>query len=1265
MRSVDRTTSTSSCLYLTGLSTLIHGYTENEKMVFGIPLGNRNFDETKSVIGTFANQSVATIDLSGDPSFNDLFARLMGSLLNTTTKVVPIIDIIHILRKEIGPRQRPLKVVLTYLKDVYSTRIPGVSSRPIKTGRDTLDVDLFFTVIKHTAGEALSIEYADSLFDQQTISGMLAKFKSVLDLIISRPEKRLSEIFSSNIFLRKQTIQIASTFVSEPVERTLQFWMDKLKTRSSIQFCPQGQVFQQLVDPTSSFRRNQDGYNIVMIRLDDWTSTKLSPSSTAHEIDNAGSDLDRNISDFLMQLKRASETFTARTIVVVTPDSPAMLDNRQWDAIASRIQSRLREEIEGITGVSLLTAQTLLSQYDIDSYYDATQDSLGHIPYTDSFYVSLGTAISRRIFSLQANQKYKAIVVDCDNTLWKGVVAEDGVDGVVISESMRGFQQRLVRLQKSGMIVCLCSKNAEQDVLEVFEKRSDMVLQLDHVVARKVNWNSKSENIRALARELNLGLDSFIFVDDNPAECAEVSANCPEVLALRFPSSDDDVLKFTNHTWLFDRDSGTREDDKRTRLYKENAEREHYRSSFESYRSFIENLNLDIEIDELRQDDLARVSQLTYRTNQFNTTTIRRSEAELSEMIGDGYSCSTVRVRDRFGDYGLVGVMIHRPEERSLFLDTFLLSCRALGKGVEHKMIAALGSLAAARSCEQVRIPARPTAKNQPIFSCLDQIAGEYRRTSGDGVQYIVPTAVAEEVDFFDVMERLDGAGDQAASNGRQENRTTGHVHAEFINTTWKKYGALVDVEKEIGTTRSRAGSDSRSGAAASTDTERKLVEICADVMGIDGLSVADDIFDVGGTSFDVVKIISRINEAFKLSFDHHAFLRSPVVRDVARQIDHYEQHGAFDDGIGAIDLEAEAELAPEITADGRAFVFEERPKNILVTGATGFLGAHLLRELLEQTTATIHCHVRARTKEHGTARVIENLTSYQLWRPEYRERLNAVLEDLARPLLGVEESEYVRLSQEIDIIYHNGSVVDFIKPYGSLKDGNVRGTEEVLRLACVNRIQPVVYVSTVALFNSLGANGGPSRRIEEEFVRGCDNPPLGGYAQSKWVAERLVTIAASRGLPVCIFRPGEIAGSGETGHLNKSDILSILFHAMVDMNCLPDIETTVDFIPVDLLSRMMVRIAGRSESIGRVYNMVHPEPVGLLEYTREVNALGMAVELVPYKEWTARLAKYAEQTNDNHIRSLMHLFTEEIPGQGKSWIESTANRGQLRSTTR
>ena len=1233
-------------LYLAGLSTLVHGYTENEKLVIGIPLGNRNFDETRSVIGTFANQSVAIVDLAGDPSFSEIFARLMLSLYDTTTKVVPIIDIIDILRKEIGHKQRPLKVVLTYLSSVYQTNIPGVFSRPIKTGRDTIDVDLFFTVIKHAAGEALSIEYADSLFEQQTISDMLAKFKSILDLIISNPETRLSTIFSSKIFQRRQTIQIASTFVSEPVERALHFWMDKLKARSSIQFCPQGQVFQQLVDPTSAFHRNQDGYNVLMIRPEDWTS------GTAQDLEQAASELDRNVSDFLDQLRHACQALAARTIVVITPGS-----NPEWSSLTARVEARLQQELEAIKGVSLITSSTILSAYDIESYYDATRDDLGHIPYTDSFYVSLGTAVARRIFSIQTTQKYKVVVVDCDNTLWKGVVGEDGVEGIVLGESSRAFQQLLVGLQQSGMLVCLCSKNSEQDVLEVFAKRSDMVLQLDQIVSRRINWQPKSENLQELALELNLGLDSFVFIDDNPAECAEVTSGCPEVLALQFPSSDDEVPRFLKHTWLFDRDSGTREDQQRTQLYKENAEREQYRRSFASYRTFIENLDLQVEIEELCQDDLMRVSQLTYRTNQFNTTTIRRSEAEISALLDGGYGCSTVKVRDRFGDYGLVGVLIYRPEADELVLDSFLLSCRALGKGVEHRMIATLGSIAAARSCERLKILTTKTAKNQPVMDCLDQVAGPYKVASPGGAQYVVPTAVAQAVAFFDVLERQAGTEEVASSTARSDDRRPGHLHAEFLNTTWKRHGALVDVEAELGTARKAGASDGRARAAATTDTEVKLVEICCDVIEIDGLGVDEDIFDVGGTSFDVVKIISRIKQTFDISFDHLVFLRSPIVRDVAYQIDHYLQHGTFDDGVGAIDLEAEAKLAPEIAADGRTFVFEERPKNILVTGATGFLGAHLVRELLEQTAAVIHCHVRANSQEHGIARVVENLKGYQIWRPEYGERLAAVLGDLAMPRLGMLESEYDTLSRDIAIIYHNGSIVDFVKPYRALKEGNVRGTEEVLRFACAKRIKPVVYVSTVALFNSL--RDGRSE-ITEEFVQRCDNPPLGGYAQSKWVAERLVTIASSRGLPVCILRPGEIAGSGETGHLNKSDVLSILFHAMVGMNCLPHLETTVDFIPVDLLSRMMVRIASTSRSIGRVYNMVHPEPVGLVEYTGEVNALGMDVKLIPYREWTARLASYANETNDDHIRSLMHLFTQEIPGQGKTWIESTANRAKV-----
>ena len=227
------------------------------------------------------------------------------------------------------------------------------------------------------------------------------------------------------------------------------------------------------------------------------------------------------------------------------------------------------------------------------------------------------------------------IVLDCDNTLWKGVVGEDGVAGITIPAAWSRFQQFMVEQASQGVLLCLCSKNDESDVLDVFEQRPDMVLKRDHLVAWRINWEPKSENIRALAQELNVGLDSFIFLDDNPVECAEVQAGCPEVLTLRLPI-DGDIAGFIEHVWAFDHLSVTSEDQQRTAMYKQEIERGRFQKQAMTIEEFLAGLDLQIQISEPAPTQISRVAQLTQRTNQFNFTTIRRTDGEILRLCGVG-----------------------------------------------------------------------------------------------------------------------------------------------------------------------------------------------------------------------------------------------------------------------------------------------------------------------------------------------------------------------------------------------------------------------------------------------------------------------------------------------------------------------------------------------------------------------------------------------------------------------------------------------------
>ena len=263
-----------------------------------------------------------------------------------------------------------------------------------------------------------------------------------------------------------------------------------------------------------------------------------------------------------------------------------------------------------------------------------------------------------------------------------------------------------MRQHDAGMILCLCSKNNDEDVAAVFDRRPEMVLRRDHIVGWRVNWKPKSENLRSLARELQLGLESFIFLDDDVVACADVEANCPQVLTFPLPPSPDAIAPFLGNIWAFDHRKVTKEASDRTAFYRQNAERREFEMESLTLKDFLAGLRLKIQILPMASEDLARTAELTQRTNQFNVTTIRRSEAGLQSLLQGGPKGLAVRVRDRFGDYGLVGAMIFSAASDALVVDTFLLSCRALGRGVEHRMLARLGEIALEGDCRGWRFPA-------------------------------------------------------------------------------------------------------------------------------------------------------------------------------------------------------------------------------------------------------------------------------------------------------------------------------------------------------------------------------------------------------------------------------------------------------------------------------------------------------------------------------------------------------------------------------
>ena len=495
------------------------------------------------------------------------------------------------------------------------------------------------------------------------------------------------------IEMAKPTIVITATFMAEPIEEPLAYWMRELGIQSRIEFASYNQVFQQLLDPLSLFSKNDKGMNVVLIRLEDWQRYENSSTTNVGFSSREYEKIKQNVQNLILSLKSAAKRSGTPFIVCLCPASFAITENTDHSAFFEQMEGLIASELNDTGGVYLVTTSELSTTYPVSQYNDPFTDKIGHIPYTPAFYTSLATMIARRIFALR-NKPYKVIVLDCDQTLWKGICGEDSPDGVEIDAPHQALQEFMINQHNAGMLLCLCSKNNEEDVVQVFNHHPRMPLRRDHIVSWRINWKSKSENIKFLANELHLGLDSFIFIDDNPIECAQVQDECPEVLTLQLPQEPGDIPRFLDHVWAFNHLKVTEEDKERTKLYKQNIKRSQFQKETLTFHNFLAGLELKVNISEMSDSQIARVAQLTQRTNQFNFTTIRRSEAEIQKLCqSEELERLVVEVSDRFGDYGLVGVIMFRTNGKALEVDTFLLSCRVLGRGVEHQMIRKLGEI--------------------------------------------------------------------------------------------------------------------------------------------------------------------------------------------------------------------------------------------------------------------------------------------------------------------------------------------------------------------------------------------------------------------------------------------------------------------------------------------------------------------------------------------------------------------------------------------
>ncbi|MFF7965634.1 amino acid adenylation domain-containing protein [Streptomyces sp. NPDC007903] len=404
-------------------------------------------------------------------------------------------------------------------------------------------------------------------------------------------------------------------------------------------------------------------------------------------------------------------------------------------------------------------------------------------------------------------------------------------------------------------------------------------------------------------------------------------------------------------------------------------------------------------------------------------------------------------------------------------------------------------------------------------------------------------------------------------------------------------------------------------GTAPRTDLERELCAAFAETLGVPQVGVQEDFFGLGGHSLLAVTLAQRIEERCGRRLSLRDLFAAPTVEGVARLLERTPGEQGYGSGP---DLAAEVRLAPDITAPARR---SARPSaRPLLTGASGFLGAFLLRDLVESTDGPVDCLVRAEDPRRAAERLRANLEHYGLWQPRYESLINAVPGDLAAPGLGLTPEDRTALVRRLGPVLHNGARVNFAAGYGDLRAPNVAGTEELLRLLADSASPGMHYISTTSVFAP--ATGPDPVTVTEATPTGPPAALPDGYARSKWVAEGLVGLARERGLPVTVHRPGRISGDTATGACQDRDLLWQLIKGCLQAGAVPDLPYgSTDWVPVDHVSRAVVALAGSAQTGGEVYHFTDPDAPDLGRVFAAAARLGHELSTVPVEEWQARVA--------------------------------------------
>ena len=1048
---------------------------------------------------------------------------------------------------------------------------------------------------------------------------------------------------------KNKNIYLLSSFTIDPLKDYIEELGSAENSFFQVTVGPYNQIVASCINDKSELYKNPVDVLIVWFRLEDLLGR------TDFYYDQVIETAQNDVKMFFDAVSHAKEKLQCDLVFVLPgkiESNPLGIGDIQLNRGITKVSMDFRtyflERCINQERTLVIDTEDILRDVGIMNAYDMAMYAYAKIPFTTIVYQKMAQKICRMLLAPKAP---KIFVIDADVLFCEpkdeNVLNEIDEERLIQDDSYLMVQKYVKELVSWGHSFLLCT-SSDEETLEHLLERKDIVLAKEDFSYSLCACRSYEEVMQNV-RELN-GIDMNQLVLLETKEVEITGCKC-----LRLP--EDNVL------W---------------KEYMEQSGVLDYLPQDEQYFSFVpsmensqtvfdisefyQNNDLSVEFVKCLKENVERVEHVFESVKDFNFTGTYYDKESLQKMSEEEDKLLFgINVEDRFGNYGIAGALIGNIVGNTFEMDNVLLNCRVLGKKVEYHVIQQLA--------ERLNKLKMIYVKVHYVTNGRNGIAAEFiKEMSNEPLEKILE---GEEV-CIDVQRLLEFAKDNTEAKEskqpceyKKKFNPFKMLHEFFEGKAEEKERILGMVDKkteisEIVEAMRKVSLHTRDDGLAEyveprTSTEKKVSMLWKEILNLDRVGVHDNFFQIGGTSLMAAQLIIKFQMEFGMTFPVRIFFDNSSVEQMAAYIDAVcENNDKASINANAVSdfryktrefLKNEVGLSDDITAQKKFRNTVDRTENVLLTGATGFLGAFLLHDLIEKTEYTIYTLVNAEDEERGMHRIIKNLEKYSLWKDSFKNRIRVVIGNLSKTMIGMSEEDFGRLAEEIHEIYHAAANTNFLQPYHMLKEVNVYGTQEIIRFATTYQLKRIHYISTHYVFSNLSHENGYIA-YEDSFPTEQEVLVL-GYQQSKWVGENIMQIAKKRGVPISVYRVGRISGSTVNGACQTKDIMWLMIKCCVEAGVLFEENVKIEFIPVDYVSQSIVALSLRKDSWNRNYHLCTNQLNDLKQIYEWMKRYGFKVETLPYAEWKKELIKRVSESEKMFTAKAMLPF---IPEDMSEW---------------